>query len=244
MKGKIAGLFETMKWEKGKLRLKELHFERLFKGLRMLEADIPEGFTPSMISSEIHKKCEEKGFDNARVRLTVVFDDEQTGFSIDTDQFDSSSEFEKDLKIDIYPFATKKCGDYSILKSLPFTPYAEAAEYSKKNDLSDCIILNDHERVADSSISNLFIIKDKLLLTPGLAEGCVEGVMRKYLLEQFPSWGYECSEASLTIEDLLNADEIFLTNSLRCIRSVRQLREVTYNNVISEQIADTLREAL
>jgi len=101
-----------------------------------------------------------------------------------------------------------------------------------------------HDRITDTSISNLFIIKDKRILTPALSEGCVEGVMRKFLLSQLPGWNYEFTETSLEIDDIITADEVFLTNAIRGIRSVKQFREKTYETLITDEIAHKLREVL
>jgi branched-chain amino acid aminotransferase len=138
---------------------------------------------------------------------------------------------EKDLRIDIYPFEFKRADEFSHLKSLPFFPYAEAARYAAEQGLDDCIVLNSYERIADSSISNIFILKNKTLYTPPLSEGCIEGVMRRSLLDQI-----KCTEAPIDIEDMLEADEVFLTNAIRGIRSVKYFRDTIYNSVVTEQL--------
>jgi branched-chain amino acid aminotransferase len=60
-----------------------------------------------------------------------------------------------------------------------------AGLFAKKNKLNDCIVLNSFDRVCDSAIANVFIIKGNTIYTPPLTEGCVAGVMRRWLLERF-----------------------------------------------------------
>jgi branched-chain amino acid aminotransferase len=84
--------------------------------------------------------------------------------------------------------------------------------------------------VADATIANVFIIKNGIAKTPSLTEGGINGIMRRHLLEKLPSIGIEALETTLTVEDLLEADELFLTNSIYGIRWVKKLREKEYGN--------------
>jgi branched-chain amino acid aminotransferase len=133
---------------------------------------------------------------------------------------------ENGLVIDIYTEARKSCDKFSHLKSANYLPYIMAAMYAKENKLNDCLVLNTYERIADSTIANVFVIKDKEIFTPPLSEGCVNGVMRRYLIEQ-----YEIKEAALTVDTILSADELFLTNAMYGIRWVKQFRNRTYDNI-------------
>ena len=58
-----------------------------------------------------------------------------------------------------------------------------AAIWAKENKLNDALILNQHDRICDSTIANVFWVKDNKIFTPPLNEGCVAGVMRKKILE-------------------------------------------------------------
>ncbi|HJY22972.1 MAG TPA: aminotransferase class IV, partial [Hanamia sp.] len=92
------------------------------------------------------------------------------------------------------------------------------------------IILNNYGRVCESAIANIFIIKDENIFTPPLAEGCVAGIMRRWILERFSLKGYVVTQKNLSIEDILHADEFFLTNSIRPIRWVKSFHEKNYEN--------------
>jgi len=240
----LTGLFETMKWKNGKIQLKDLHFGRLLKSLLLLGIELPQEFTIDLISDSINKLCDDKDLDHARIRLTVNLQPGNPAYAIDAEQLDNSIEFEDDLRIDIYPLEHKDCHVLAHLKSLPFVPYAKAAKYAAENDLSDCIVLNSEDRIADTSISNLFIIRNNILYTPPLSEGCIDGVMRRFLLSQLPHWKYECRERPLEIKDLINADEVFLTNSIRGIRSVQFFRDKVYDNMNTEQIVEKLKQTI
>jgi len=240
------GLFETIKVTNGQVLLECYHFERLFSGLSLLRFEIPGLFTKEKISREIIQLCKKNGTEKlGRVRLSVfrgnggLYDEDKTlQYVIESWPLNESANKlnENGLVIDIFPDAEKSCDKFSNLKSANFLPYSMAAQYAKENKLNDCLVLNNSGGIADSTIANLFIIKNGVVLTPGLEEGCVSGVMRRHLLTQLKSAGIDVNETTVTASDIKNADEIFLTNAINGIRWVRQFRDITYTNKQTAQI--------
>jgi len=215
------GIFETMKATKGKIFLEELHFEILFHGFDVMKFTAPRFFTAEKFSKEIFELCEKndsKGL--VRVRLTIFPEnDEGLNYIIETSSLEILQE---SLIIDIYPLAGKSCDDFSNLKKTNRFPYDEAARFAGENGFDDVLVLNEHGRICDSTISNVFWIKDGKIFTPPLSEGCVAGVMRRWIMEKLQAVSYELQEKKCEVEELENADEIFLTNAIRGIRRVRQ----------------------
>ena len=74
---------------------------------------------------------------------------------------------------------------FSHIKTNNYLPYLMGALWAKENKLDDAVILNNYNRVADATIANIFLVKNSIITTPSLSEGCVDGVMRKYLLHSF-----------------------------------------------------------
>ena len=139
---------------------------------------------------------------------------------------------ENGLVIDIFPDARKSNDAFSNLKSANYLPYVMAAIWAKENKLNDALILNQHERICDATIANIFWVKDEKIFTPPLIEGCVAGVMRKKILEL----ALNITEMNLTESNLINVDEVFLTNTITGIRWVKQFRDKVYDNKIAEKI--------
>ncbi len=75
-----------------------------------------------------------------------------------------------------------------------------------------------------------------MIYTPALTEGCVAGVMRKYIIGQLAVTGFNCIEKEITVEELLNADEVFLTNSIYNMRWVKNINDKTFGNIIIQKI--------
>jgi len=244
------GLFETMKLYKGKILLQHFHFERLFAGLRLLKYSIPYFFSEDKLVKDILNLCRKNDCEQlARIRLSVsrgsggLYEEEQNpSYVIECRPLDESANRlnENGLLIDIFPDARKSCDKFSNLKSASFQPYAMAAVYAKENQLNDCLVLNTSGNIADSTIANLFLIKNNVFMTPALTEGCIDGVMRKYLVAELLKAGQEVRETVIAPASLLDADEIFLTNAIKGIRWVRQFEERTYGHALTAEIYNSL----
>ena len=208
--------------------------------------EIPGLFTKEKLSQEVLHLCKKNNAEElARVRLSVfrgnggLYDgDKVLQYVIESWPLNESVNKlnENGLVIDIYPDVEKSCDKFSNIKSANFLPYSMAAQYAKENKWNDCLVLNNSGGVADSTIANLFIIKEGVIVTPGLEEGCIDGVMRRHLLTQLQSAGIETTEATVTVSDIRNADEVFLTNAINGIRWVRLFRDKIYTNVRTLEI--------
>jgi branched-chain amino acid aminotransferase len=249
------GLFETLLVRDGRIRLREGHFDRLFSGLDHLRFTIPASFTRESLEAGILHLCRQNGHSAlARVRLTVyradggLYDPEDfhPRYLIETAALNPADIAlnEKGLVIDIFPGGMKSCDTLANLKSNNFLLYAIAALHSREHRLNDCLVLNSQGRLADSTIANLFYSKDGDIVTPPLSEGCVAGVMRRYLLSALPGAGFSVRERPVTAEDLLQADEIFLSNALRGIRWVATFRTSQYTGDLSRTIGNQLIKEL
>jgi branched-chain amino acid aminotransferase len=246
------GLFETMKVFNGQILLEDFHFQRLFTGLQLLKFEMTSLFKTDKIREEIIQLCKKNNCTElARVRLSVfrgnggLYDgDKKSQYLIECWPLDKSNNElnENGLVIDVFPDARKSCDVFSNLKSANCLPYVMAAEHAKENKLNDCLVLNQHERIADSTIANVFIIKGETIITPALSEGCVNGVMRRYLSEKLRAMGYELREEKLTVENIETADEVFLTNAIKGIRWVKQFRDKTYGNSQTVEIYQQFRQ--
>jgi len=239
------GLFETMKLINGNILLQDHHFERLFLGLDILKFKIPVNFIKQKIEEEIKElskknECER----SARIRLSVsrgnggLYDcDDKFSYLIECWPLQQKDLNENGLIIDIFPDARKSIDIFSNLKSANYLPYVMAAIWAKENKLNDALILNQHDRICDSTIANVFWIKDNTIFTPPLNEGCVAGVMRKKILElPIRNSDHLIQEAVLTQEILLQADEVFFTNAITGIRWVKECRDRVYKSTISGKI--------
>lgn len=224
------GLFETIKFYKGKILFETFHFERLFLGLKMLQ--IENSFTAAEFSSVISELCRKNECsDLARVRLAVYRENNNsTSYIIETFPLDASScqWKENGWRLTLFPFSRKSMDAYSNFKTANFLPYVLAEKYAQQNGFDDALILNASNHICDSSKANLFIIKNGAFFTPALHQGCINGVIRRYLVDSLKANGYRLHQAEITEEQLLDADEAFLTNSIFDLRWVSSYKNKTW----------------
>ena len=234
------GLFETIKMVNGKIIFKDYHFERLFYGMKTLEFEIPSYFTPAYLEKEIIELAKKNGHNTlTKIRLMLFrgrgglydLENHRPNYIIETWHLHGSIKLNANgLITGIYPYAKKNCDILANIKTNNFLPYALAAIYAKKNKLNDCILLNFNDKICETTIANIFIIKDEMVYTPSLREGCIAGVMRRWLIENVKPFNHTIIETEITVEELRQADEVFLTNSIYPISWVKQFQNIQYTN--------------
>ncbi|MBS1627848.1 MAG: aminotransferase class IV [Bacteroidetes bacterium] len=239
------GCFETMKLINGKIILQNYHIERFTTSLQMLQFIKTDFFsTQQFIDSIIQLAKKNNHTKLARIRVSVsrgsaaLYDEitQQPNYLIQTFELNNSSNElnENGLNIDFYSYSQKSCDMFSNIKSNNYLPYTLVALWAKQNKLNDALVFNSKGNICDASIANVFIIKNGIIKTPALAEGCIAGTMRKYLLNCFSKENILYEETSLTKNDVLNADEVFLTNAIQGIKWVNQCQNISYKNLTTK----------
>lgn len=249
------GIFETMKFKNESIIFEDEHFARLWKGMALLQFDIPKHFTPLLLLQQIKeliKKNELAGI--VRIRLQVFrgngglydLDNNFPNYTIQVWQLPGNAITwnSNGLVMGIYKDARKTCDAISTIKHCNYLPYVLAAMHAKKQKWNDAVVLNEKLNICDTTIANIFIIKDGVIKTPSLTEGCVAGIMRKNILQQLPAYHWQVHETSITQNDLLNADEVFISNAIYNIRWVKQIEAVQYQNTSFQKIFAQLFEML
>jgi branched-chain amino acid aminotransferase len=239
-----VGLFETILVQHGSIRHMQYHMERLADGMRRLHFAIPKRFDSTFLLKEVHRTVEKNQLlPLCRVRLQVfagsggIFgpDDQAPQYVIECYRLEPEAiTFNVNgLVAGVYTEAIKCADNFSDLKSSNALVYAMAGRHAKTNKWNDAFITNQHGRITESVIANVFVIKKGQIVTPPLSEGCVAGVMRRHLLHTVPG----IIEQPITISDLEAADEVFLTNAIRGIRWVGVLGNKRFDNSMTRQLA-------
>jgi branched-chain amino acid aminotransferase len=245
------GLFETIKSINGRLQFLDEHLARLWKGMQALQFNIPKHFTPDSLEETIQallEKNEHLGM--ARVRLTVfrgeggLYDemDHKPNYLVqswpiapETGNWNSNG-----LVLGIYIDIKKNYDLLSNLKHNNFLPYALAALYAKKEKWNDAVLLNTEGRLCDTTIANIFLIKDDVIYTPALQEACIAGIMRRHIITSLTAAGYTVVEGKLGTAELEQADEVFLSNSIHNMRWVGRFGDKHYGCSMAQKIYTTI----
>lgn len=245
------GLFETIKCSNGQLEFLDDHLARLWKGMQVLQFNIPKHFTPDRLQEEIESLLKKNRHEKkARIRLTIfrgdggLYDeiDHRPNYIIQSWEIaaETGSWNSNGLVLGIYTEVKKPFNILSGLKHNNFLPYVLAALYAKKEKWNDVIVLNTDGRLCDTTIANIFLIKDEVVYTPALQEACINGIMRRHIITRLTASGFKVVEGEITIANLEAADEVFLSNSVYNMRWVGRIADKEYTCSKAQKIYATV----
>jgi len=118
------------------------------------------------------------------------------------------------------------------------------ARMELSGDCVEGLMQDEIGHVIEGTMTNLFVVARGMLLTPDLSRSGVAGIMRELVLERAPALSIDCRAASLKREDILDADEMFLTNSLIGVWPVRRIEAREYPaGPVTRRIQEAVRDA-
>jgi len=241
-------LFETIRFHDGKLLFWEEHYFRMMGGACMLRMEIPQHLNIEFLENEIIKTLKASNlFEcNSRVRLSLYRSDGRfylptsrlLEYLIEVDKLieEPLSLNNSGLVIDVFHDHYKPNQTISNIKGGNSLVSVLSSIFADENDLNEAIILNLESNICETTASNIFIVTDKHLMTPPLSSGCVNGIVRKQIIENASLWGYSIEEKNMKTFDLIRADEVFLTNSIKWIQWVSHYKKKIFNNEISADL--------
>ena len=121
-----------------------------------------------------------------------------------------------------------------------------ATQDAKKRKFDEAILLDKDGNVSEAPGENIFIVKNKTLITPPLSSSALDGITRKSILEYSKSIGIKSKIKKITKEELKKADEVFLTGTAAEITPVIKIESKKIGNgkvgQITEQVMSTYSE--
>lgn len=203
---------ETMLCQNGQIQLLELHLNRLKWGLFQYGISQVDAFIQQATQTILaHLPKDSQKY---KVRYLLNIDAEGHSIeSIESTIFENSKH--KIYQLGIYKAQFKKNGFPWNAKITDRKIYQSALKWANENQLDDALIINEKGHIIESSIFNIFILKNNILYTSPLSDLPVKGVFRTWVIQNsiFP-----IIEKPIHLEDILDADLLLLTNALRGIQ--------------------------
>lgn len=246
-------LFESIRISNGKIMFLADHVKRIKLSMTTLRMNVPTEFNTINIEQLIAHLAEQNEIKKeARVRLTV-FRNEGGYYTPETNDISFLIEIEplnedgyilnqKGLWVDIYAEIKKPLNKISNLKTGSALMYVMAGISKSSMKLDDCLLVNDNGNIIESINSNVFVIKNGTLYTSPIGDGCIDGIMRKQILNIAAHYKILTFEQSLTVHTLTNGDEVFLTNAIKGIQWVGQFKNKFYTNQKTQFFSEKLNE--
>ncbi len=249
-----AGLFETMRAYAGKVYRLDEHLERLVKSAKYLS--IPLTSDKNFLRRAVEQTLDANALSEARVRLTVsrgdlrkAADDEKAATIIVTAS-----------ALTAYPKELYEKGMTVVLSDVKLNSSDPLARHKSSNYFCRLLVLRKAQQLGagealwftelnhlgEGCISNVFLAKDATLLTPPLEEPILPGITRTAVLELAQADQIPTRQQRLTIDDLLGAEEIFLTNSIMEVMPVCRFEKHAVGNErpgpLTQRLAELYRQ--
>lgn len=247
------GLFESVRIMNGKPINLENHYNRLVQGAKAIKMRFPAFFTIQFFEDkivELLNVSEIKEGGKCRISLdralggTYIPETNEISYFIEVYPYEANY-FElnsKGFEIDIYQEQKKQNNFLANFKTKNGLLYVMTAIAAKEKNLDDMLLTNEKGVIIESSNSNLFIVSNGVLYTPGLEDGCLAGTMRMQVINLAIQHGIKVYECSIMPQNLLAADEIFFTNAIRGIVWVGGYRTKRYYNSLGRKLQSFLND--
>ena len=203
------GVFESLRVVNGDIFFWEDHYFRLMASMRMLRMEIPMNFALEHIREEILSTVTKNNLEkaSARVRFTVARnegglytpDDNTISYTIAVQPLESPFYIlqEGDYEVELFKDYYVNKDLLSQLKTTNKILNILAGVYAKENGYDNCILLNSEKQVIEAINGNIFLVYDKTIKTAPLEDGCLNGIVRKKIIEIIEtSEEFELSETS------------------------------------------------
>jgi len=219
-----AGLFETLRIYGGRTFRLAAHLARLRASGQVMRIFVRE--TDDEIAAIIARLLEANGLGDARVRLTA------TRGPLDPHLEDDAAPratlivaagpmthypkefYDQGASVIVSDIKANETDPTSVHKTTSYARNLLALREAHRVHAAEALLFNTRNRLAEGTLSNVFIVKGGRLATPPVEDGALPGIARAVVLEAAAEAGIPAEQRSLVIRDLLDADEVFLTNSV------------------------------
>lgn len=247
------GFFETIRIYNGKPLYLEHHFSRILDALKAYRIERELDFNLQRLEKEIIQLLRRNEVtEGGRVRITFsrraggfyLPDSNALEYIIEARPLDNNrfALNEEGRIIELYPDIKKDINRLSLYKNIDSNLYVLASLYAKENELHDVLIQNYRGGIIESTTSNLFLVSNGVLYTPGIEDGPIAGVMRMQVINLALEHKIKIYECTINPQNLLAADELFLTNSIQGIQWVGSYRTKRYFNDMAHRLTALLNE--
>lgn len=216
------GVFETILADHGEPRFLEAHLKRLEISATLLGLKSPP---PEVIRTAIVELLHLNHLHRARIRLNLSCDLDASGIPFQSTDpirctilaFPMASAAKKPMRLCISSVpAPSARSPLAGIKSTSYGLHALAMRQARNNGADEAVLLNENQHLVSCATANLFWIKNNVIHTPHPTSGCRSGVTRERVIAACNKLQFEVVEMTTApIDELTQADEVFLTSAVR-----------------------------
>lgn len=248
------GVFETLRSYNGRPFLIEDHLQRLASSAQALV--IPLRYGPEGLRSAVENLLRLNRLTDAIIRVTLSRGETshyglqppetpQPTLIIQTHPFHPHPEgsYRQGVRLAISAYRRSTTCPLARHKTANFLTGIMARQEAAKREVQDALFLNTEGQVCEATVSNIFMVESGRVVTPSLQANILPGITRKKVLAICQGEGITASEELFGAERLLQADEVFLTNSLMEIMPVSCIEDKGIGKTVPGKTTRRLMEA-
>lgn len=210
------GLFETVRFESGKIWYWPDHYDRLVRGMAALYLDIPAQFSEGYLHDAAVDLIQQNNLNNGPIRIKLQVWRQPGGLYTPTTHAinwlltakpGQPFALTDKPRLGIFRDVRLSPSRISPFKTLNALPYVLAGVYRQQHAFDEVVLLDTNGHLAECVASSLFWVKGHQLFTPSLQSGCIEGIIRRQLLRT-----YQAQEGLFLPAVLESADAVFCAN--------------------------------
>jgi len=222
------GLFTTARIVRGEAFAYERHWRRLEKDAALTRLPLP--YSGAKVRVHLQEVIRANNVQNGCARIYLVWNsvgywrsDEKVP---DVDLVITTADlpnYPETMRLTVREQGRHAASPLAGVKTISWLNSVWAAGEAQRDGFDEVVLLNERGEVSECTAANIFLVKNGKVLTPPLSSGCLEGVTRGILLEIAADAGTSVAEQTLRIEDLYDADEVFVTSTNRNVIGVREI---------------------
>ena len=228
------GLFETLRASNGKIFYIEQHIDRFFESMQQILIELP--MTRLELTKVVQETLARNKYKNAIIRLLVTRGDTESNIQIDSKNHPTlvinirpytplpKAAYKKGIRIMLFQERANLInGLKRRLKSCNYLSNVLIKELSDRKNYMEGVVVDPDFGVTEGTPSNIFIVEQGQLKTPPLSPFVLAGITRQVVLEIARDQRIPFAEEQITADELICADEVFITNSCIEILPVTQV---------------------
>jgi len=220
-----AGLFETMRASNGVVFVLDEHLDRLFASSEKFKINVRGD--KKFIADAVYQTLNANGLKDARLRLTATSgamnaEESQPTLLITAVNFEPypKNYYDKGVMVILSSYRQNPADVLAGHKTTSYFSRLFVLGAAHQKRAAEALWFTTEGLLAEGCVSNVFLVKNSVVYTPSLDTGILPGIARKSILSLADKNSIKVEEKELTIDDLLGADEVFITNVIMQVMPV------------------------
>jgi branched-chain amino acid aminotransferase len=222
------GVFTTIRVTEGVLFAWDRHWARMSRDAELLHVPMPPD--PVALQRDLLRLVEANGQSTCTLRLVIIrnggglWEGPSRGTVCDVVAMTADMKnWGESVRLGVQANARHAASPFAGTKVNSWAFNLTFVEEAQRRGFDEVILLNERGEVSELTSANIFAVKGTEVRTPPLSSGCLPGITRELLLSEVRAPGFRVSEQALTLDDLYQADEVFITSSTRDLLAVAEI---------------------